>query len=90
MSAAKQILKYLRDTADSGLTYSPSTERLFNDKYEEFVRGTGQEVGDCDLLTFSDADHAGSDSVELRSTSGTITFWRSFPIAWQSKRQSLR
>ena len=82
-------MRYLRDTKDEGLLYSPDTEQQFNDKYREAVAATGQTPESADVIAFSDADHAG-DSLELRSTSGSIVMWRSFPVAWRCARQALR
>ena len=82
-------MRYLRDSKDDGLLYSPETETAFNDKFRETIAATGQTPESADVVAFSDADHAG-DSLELRSTSGSIVYWRSFPIAWKCARQALR
>ena len=42
-----------------------------------------------DFTNFSDASFA-SRSVELKSISGTIMYFRGFPIVWKSSKQTLR
>jgi hypothetical protein len=50
-------MRYLRDTKDEGLLYSPETEKQFNDKYRDAVGATGQSPESADVIAFSDADH---------------------------------
>jgi hypothetical protein len=86
---AKHLLKYLATTRFEGLLYSPDTEEQYRNQYRAVLAKGGRDVNKSDVLTFTDADFAGC-SLALRSTSGSIVYFRSFPIAWRSARQALR
>ena len=80
VTAAKKILKYLSTTSSMGLHYSPESEAEFNRIYGHT---------DSDFHLFSDASF-GNCTKTLKSTSGSIMYYRSVPIAWRSNRQSIR
>jgi len=49
----------------------------------------GAETRLGDFAAFSDADFAGC-TVSLKSTSGSILYYRGVPLVWKSQRQSIR
>jgi hypothetical protein len=55
-------------------------------QHGEIARKSGKEISDA--VAFSDSDFAG-DTISLRSTSGSILYYRGTPIAWSSKLQSV-
>ena len=87
IKAVKRILAYLKGTRLVGLEYTPEIERNFYSVYSEIAKKAGKEVGPA--VSFSDADFAGC-SVSLRSTSGSIMYYKGTPIVWSSRRQSIR
>jgi hypothetical protein len=74
LTAAKHILRYLKSTVHTGITYQQSD--LFNAKGEVVISG------------FCDADWAG-DTLTRKSTSGYVLLMGGGPIAWQSRRQRI-
>jgi len=89
VAEAKHLLKCLAATQFEGLLYSPETESQYKSLYRSVLAAGGRDIEKSDTLTFTDADFAGC-ALTLRSTSGSIVLFRSFPIAWSSKRQALR
>ena len=84
VDAAKKVLRYLITTQDVGLVWSDQHHADFQKTYSE-LRGTALS----DFTNFSDASFA-SRSVEFKSISGTIMYFRGFPIIWKSSKQTLR
>tara|TARA_B100000586_G_scaffold243223_1_gene197521 strand:- start:2 stop:718 length:717 start_codon:yes stop_codon:yes gene_type:complete len=87
VNAGKRILAYLKGTRSTGLEYSPELESNFKNVYGDVAKKGGHELPD--LVAFTDSDFAGC-SVTLRSTSGSILYYRGTPIVWSSKRQTVR
>ena len=85
VGCCKKVLKYLISTPTVGLVYSPENERLFNSTYAELRSGGGPAK---DWNTFSDASFA-SDFKTMKSISGSICYYRSFPIIWKGARQTV-
>eukprot|EP00392_Amoebophrya_sp_AT5.2_P018481 g19033.t1 len=85
--AAKRVLAYLKGTKSVGLEYSPEIEAKFRETFSKVAADAGKELPDT--VAFSDADFAGC-TVTLRSTSGSILYHRGTPVAWSSKRQSVK
>lgn len=84
--AIVKILKYLICTKDEGLSYNPSVEAEFAKVYSDLLpEGVRLPV----VNLFSDASYA-NDLKTLRSTSGSIMFFRGCPIIWKSSRQTVR
>jgi hypothetical protein len=89
-TAAIRVVRYLLHTKHQKLEYSPSKEAIFRKTYESVLRSTrGPQASLPDLVSFSDADFAGC-SITLRSSTGSIIYLRGCPIAWSSRRQTLR
>jgi hypothetical protein len=86
MNAAKKVMKYLLSTPKVGVSYDPSTESEFYNTYSQLLP-PGRELPLINL--FSDAGYANCLKT-LRSTSGSICYYRSVPIFWRSNRQSVR
>ena len=72
--AARQIVRYLLNTKDYGITYQQE--------------GNGAEGYAHNLAGFTDADFAG-DVNDHKSTTGWIFTFNGAPISWASKKQSL-
>ena len=64
---------------DEGIMYSPRSEETFREIY-----GSNHNWS-----AFSDASFA-SCSVTLKSTSGSVVYFKGTPIAWKSSRQTIR
>ena len=64
-----------------GLIYSPARHAAFNEKYADLMKAADRDITDPinDVVTWSDADHAG-DCVTLRSTSGTLITYLGTPF----------
>jgi hypothetical protein len=75
----------LVSTPTVGLYYSPANERLFNSTYAELRSGGGSAKK---WNTFSDASFA-SDFKTMKSISGSICYFRAFPIIWKGARQTI-
>ena len=89
VEAGKRILRYLLNTADEGLCYSPQREQEFNTTFRK-VASDGDRISRYgNVVQFSDSDFAGCCTT-LRSTSGSVHYYRGVPVMWQSKRQALR
>ena len=100
VSAAKKVLKCLLGTLEEGPSYSPESERRFDEIYGELLdtaeNGAGgkdasraQAAKKAKFNLFSDASFA-SCAVTLRSTSGAILYYRGTPILWRTAKQSVR
>ena len=77
MVAAKHLLRYLKGTANYGLTFS-----------DHGVKSPMSADWGTLLYTFSDADFGG-DTATRRSTSGIANTILGMPYSWLSKRQPL-
>ena len=89
VSAAKRIVRYLLHTKSVGIEYSPAKERKFIETYQKVLKDADSTLSVPQFVGFSDSDFAGCN-VTLRSSSGSILFFRGTPIAWSSRRQTLR
>ena len=86
VSAAKRICQYLKGTKSLGIEYNRKQEVAFRESYGQLL-DKAQPLANVTL--FSDADFAGCCQT-FKSTSGSIIFFRGTPLAWSSKRQSIR
>ena len=84
--ACRKVIKYLITTKDMGIEYSPEGEANFNQIYSKLLP-EGREIPKLNL--FSDASFANCVKT-MRSTSGSIAYYRSCPIVWKSSRQGVR
>jgi len=82
----KKVLLYLIGTPSVGLYYSPDNERKFNETYGKLRK---QGTGNTHWNSFSDASFA-TCHITMRSVSGSICYYRGFPIAWKTSRQTVR
>lgn len=87
--AAKKIMRYLRGTVDTCITFGGSS---FNDPNHEHAfppehDPRSKENMHLRLFGFSDSNWAG-DLDKRRSTSGHIFFKNGGPISWKSKMQT--
>ena len=73
-------------TPHIGVSYSPEAELEFNKTYSVLLPA-GRDFPLIHL--FSDAGYANCMKT-LRSTSGSICYYRSTPVYWRSNRQSVR
>jgi hypothetical protein len=72
--SGKHVLRYLKGSADLGLTYSGTT--------------TSVSQGVCDCTMYSDADFA-ADVDRRRSTTGGAMIMQNAAVVWLSKLQSI-
>ncbi|CAD7939189.1 unnamed protein product [Amoebophrya sp. A25] len=84
--ACRKVLKYLATTKDQGLYYSPESEEEFNGIYKKLLP-EGRELPYTNW--FSDAGFANCIK-SMRSTSGSIMYYRGFPICWKRNTQTVR
>ena len=86
-ACARRVLRYLFGTRELGVSYAPIREKGFK---AEYLRDLGEDCGEFPLFhTFADASFA-SCSKSKNSTTGAVIFYRSCPIVWRSKRQTVR
>ena len=84
--ACRKVMKYLISTKNEGISYSPAGEIEFNNIYGSLLP-PGKSLPDINI--FSDAGFANCLTT-LRSTSGSICYFRSVPIFWRSAKQGVR
>jgi len=84
--AANKVMKYLATTRSEGLEYSPQIEEDFNKIYEKLLP-EGRDMPEVNI--FSGAGFANCLKT-MRSTSGSIMYFKGCPIAWRSNRQTVR
>ena len=80
-------MKYLAGTEGVGIEYSPENEASFRRIFDKVAKDGGQ-AGLPNTVTFSDADFMGC-TVSMKSTSGSIVYYKGTPVVWSSKRQSI-
>ena len=85
-ACAMRVLRYLYGTKDRGITYSSMREKGFKAEYKKLL-------GECTELfpmvhVFSDASYG--TNKEMYSTSGVVILYKSVPLIWKSKRQTVR
>ena len=86
-ACARRVLRYLYGTKELGITYAPMREKGFR---AEYARILGHCKESFPLFhTFADASFA-SCSKSKNSTTGAVIFYKSVPIIWRSKRQTVR
>ena len=85
VTAAKKILRYLATTPNEGLAYSPQIEKEFGEIYSSLMGGKKMPK----YSLFADASFA-TCCLTLRSTSGSILYYRGMPLAWKCQRQGVR
>jgi hypothetical protein len=86
VTAIRKVVKYLVTTKSEGIGYSPDAERAFEQTYSKLLP-EGREVPLVNI--FSDASYANCLAT-LRSTSGSVGYYRSCPIFWKSNKQTVR
>ena len=86
VKACRKVMKYLITTLTEGISYSPGGEEAFNEVYRKLLP-EGRDLPEVNL--FSDAGFANCIQT-MRSTSGSIMYYKSTPIAWKSNRQGVR
>ena len=84
--ACRKVIKYLITTKYEGICYSPESELEFNNIYKELLPD-GRDVPVLNL--FSDAGFANCLKT-LRSTSGSIMYFKGTPVCWRSSKQAVR
>jgi hypothetical protein len=94
ITAGKRILKYISGTPELGIEYSPENEAEFRRTYQNVLDEHNGESSETvkqlpDHVGFCDSDFAG-DTITLRSTSGSVIYFRGTAIAWSSKKQTIR
>ncbi len=82
--AAKSVGRYLKGTANLGITYSGTGSLSFRGSSNASALAKGGNT--LDLLGFCDADYA-ADCDTRRSTTGYVFTLNGGAISWQSKRQ---
>lgn len=87
VKGAKRVLAYLSGTLQLGVEYSVKNEENFNRLYRKFAEAGDRKMSN--VVGFSDSDYAGCP-VTLKSTTGSILYMFGTPIAWSSRRQSIR
>ena len=86
-ACARRVLRYLFGTKELGTSYAPVREKGFRLEYTQILEG-GKESFPL-FHTFADASFA-SCSKSKKSTTGAIILYKSCPIMWRSKRQTVR
>ena len=97
VAAGKRILRYLKGTLETGVEFTQTNEKAFRETYQKVLDEHNKENADAnksnpvlpDHVGFTDSDFAGC-TVTLRSTSGSVIYYKGTPIAWSSKKQSIR
>jgi len=89
VTAAMRIVRYLLHSSDIGIGYSPKREKISDETHTKCPRDAGKGRESPSLVGFSDSDFAGCN-VSPKSRSGSIIYHRGRPIAWSSRRQSIR
>ncbi len=84
--AVLKVWRYLDTTQDDGISYSPEGEERFNEIYGKLLP-EGRPIPRTHL--FSDASFANCLKT-LRSTSGSIVYFRGCAIAWKTQKQGVR
>jgi hypothetical protein len=87
VQAGKRVARYLKGTKSIGCSFSPKKEHGFKEIYTEVASKQDKSLGDW--AAFTDSDFAG-DCTTLRSTSGSILYYKGCPISWSAKRQQIR
>jgi len=86
IKAATKVIKYLLTTKTEGVGYSPEEEEAFDRTYCPLLpEGRGMPK----INLFSDAGFANCLKT-MRSTSGSIMYYRGCAIIWRSNRQGVR
>jgi len=86
VKAANKVIKYLLTTKTEGIGYSPEEEAELNKTYSALLP-EGRDLPFLNL--FSDAGFANCLKT-MRSTSGSIMYFRGCAIVWRSNRQTVR
>ena len=86
VACIKKVIRYLVNKPCVGLMYSPENERLFNETYAG-LSAEGESLTKWNA--FSDASFA-SCFITMKSVSGSIMYYKAFPIVWKSARQTVR
>jgi hypothetical protein len=87
VQAAKRIARYLKGTRKLGVSYSPGKERRFRETYTKVASEQDKKLED--FVAFTDSDFAG-DTVSLKSTTGSILYYKGTPVCWSARRQGIR
>lgn len=94
IAAAKRVLRYIKGTLSLGIHYSPEEEKRFGTVYKDLRHHTENE-GKTNILdegfhpvqSFADASFA--STVEFKSVSGAMVFYKGTPVIWRSSVQTL-
>ena len=86
VNACRKVLRYLNTTIDHGVLYSKENECEFEAIYAKLLP-EGRPLPARN--SFSDASFA-SCFRTLKSTSGSICYWRGAAIVWRAARQTIR
>ena len=84
-TAAKRVLRYLKQTKTLALTYHTTIPQAFSNYNPQSNIPT---MPQSDLLGFSDSDYAG-DSNDRKSTSGYVFTVAGAAVSWRAKKQKL-
>lgn len=87
VTATERIVRYLLQTSSVGIEYSPEREAGFKAAYSVVMK-VHKSRDLPSTVAFSDSDYAGCP-VTMRSSSGSILYYRGVPILWSSRRQSV-
>ena len=89
VGALIRIMAYLMDTAEMGITYSPNSEKEWYQSTRFDGNGKPVAWSSCGLDLYTDASWA-SEIENSYSISGMVITVFGTPVAWKSKRQTIR
>jgi hypothetical protein len=74
----EHLFGYLKSNSDYAIVYSQ----------EQWGLGVNPDVDDSEFFALVDSSYADPD-IDFRSTTGYMVIWKSAPIVWSSKKQSI-
>jgi len=94
VAAAKCVLRYVRGSLDTGIGYSFDEEQNFEKLYSALSQhpenaGKTTKLDEPFHAVQSFADASFASTVEMKSVTGAIVFYRGCPVSWRSSVQTL-